>query len=156
MLRAFNQHQVDYLLIGGMHFLIRHAPILTYDVDFWIEDSDLNRSRTERTLAALDAEWGRTDAEWGPVAGRPAGWLAAQSVFCLNSPHGAIDIFRAVHGLGDWSASWQSGVACITGGGTSYRGISDADMLQCQLSLDPAVRKNERIAILRRKLNTLP
>ena len=34
MLRVLNEEQVDYLLIGGMNFLIRHLPELTFDVDF--------------------------------------------------------------------------------------------------------------------------
>ena len=114
-------------MIGGMHFLIRHAPLLTYDVDLWIEDSNANRGKAERALAALDAEWGATDADWGPVATKLAGWLSTQAVFCLNSPHGAIDIFRAVAGLGGWRASAQSGIDCITAGGIAYRGHSDAD-----------------------------
>jgi hypothetical protein len=33
MLRVLNEEQVDYLLIGGMNFLIRHLPELTFDVD---------------------------------------------------------------------------------------------------------------------------
>jgi hypothetical protein len=32
ILRALNDAQADYLLIGGMNFLIRHAPELTFDV----------------------------------------------------------------------------------------------------------------------------
>ena len=32
MLRVLNEEQVDYLLIGGMNFLIRHLPKLTFDV----------------------------------------------------------------------------------------------------------------------------
>ena len=156
ILQTFNQHQVEYLLLGGMHFLLRHAPILTYDVDTWIEDSDANRNRCERALAALDAEWGKTDADWGPVAARPAGWLDAQSVFCLNSPHGAIDVFRAVHGLPSWSASRQAAVSGQTSSGVPYFGLSDEDMLQCQLALDPAFRKPDRIAALRHKLGLAP
>jgi hypothetical protein len=32
ILRTLNQEHVDYLLIGGMNFLLRHLPELTYDV----------------------------------------------------------------------------------------------------------------------------
>ena len=37
ILATLGRHQVDYLLIGGVNFLLRHAPVLTYDVDVWIE-----------------------------------------------------------------------------------------------------------------------
>ena len=33
ILETLNGHQVVYLLIGGMNFLLRHTPVLTYDVD---------------------------------------------------------------------------------------------------------------------------
>lgn len=156
VLETFNREGVAYLLIGGMNFLLRHEPVLTYDVDLWIEDSAENRRRCERALAALDAEWGRTDADWGPVVFLPPGWLDQQSMFCLNSPHGAIDVFRSVRGLADWAISRQSAVAEQTGVGTSYYGLSDADMLQCQLSLDAGLQKSDRIATLRAKLKANP
>jgi hypothetical protein len=76
ILTTMNQFGVAYLLIGGMNFLLRHEPsLLTYDVDLWIENTPENRKRCESALAALDAEWGATDADWGPVAQRQSGWL---------------------------------------------------------------------------------
>lgn len=33
ILRGLNDHGVEYILIGGMNFLLRHRPVLTYDVD---------------------------------------------------------------------------------------------------------------------------
>lgn len=157
ILQTLNQRQVQYLLLGGMHFLLRHAPSLTtFDVDIWIEDSDANRTTCEEALAALDAEWGRTDADWGPVAAMPPGWLQMQGLFSLTSPHGAIDIFRSVYGLGDWNSARQSAVSGHTSGGVPYFGLSDADMLQCQLALDPGSQKPSRIAILRQHLQLLP
>jgi len=156
LLTAFNQGQVEYLLLGGMHFLLRHGGALTYDVDLWIDDTDANRGRCEQALAALDAEWGRTDADWGPVAALPVGWLTGQGVFSLNSPHGAIDIFRAVDGLPSWTAARQSAVSGQTQGGVPYWGLSDADMLQCQLAIDPGSQKPIRIAVLRQALGQSP
>ncbi len=156
ILDTFNRQSVAYLLFGGMNFLLRHQPILTFDVDLWIEDTAGNRRRCESALAALDAEWGRTNADWGPVATKPAGWLDQQFVFCLNSPHGAIDVFRSVRGLADWQASFQAAVAEQTSAGTKYHGLSDADMLQCQLALDPVAQKKDRIQVLQSKTRPSP
>jgi hypothetical protein len=75
ILATFNTHRVPYLLIGGMNFLLRHAPVLTSDVDLWIEDAPENCTRCEQALAELGAEWGTADADWGPVAGKRPGWL---------------------------------------------------------------------------------
>ena len=98
MLRVLNEEQVDYLLIGGMNFLIRHLPELTFDVDIWAGDEEENLRRLNRALRRLGAQWGRTETEWRPVPEDPR-WLQLQPVFCLTTDHGALDIFREVRGL---------------------------------------------------------
>ena len=152
MLTAMNQNDVSYLLIGGMNFMLRHRPMLTYDVDFWIEDTTNNRRKCELALVNLDAEWGSTEENWTLVKEIPPGWLDKQAIYCLNSPHGAIDIMRAVEGLENWQASWQSSIQEQTKAGTPYRGLSDEDMLKCQLALAEPQRKHERVRILRQIL----
>jgi hypothetical protein len=156
ILGTFNQHGVSYLLIGGMNFLLRHLPVTTYDVDLWIEDQPANRLQCEAALAALDAEWGQTDADWGPVARLPAGWLDRQGVYSLNSPHGAIDVFRSVHGLPDWPTVAARAIPESTQGGIAYHGICDEDMLQCQLALDPGAQNQTRVTYLRSKVGGAP
>jgi hypothetical protein len=148
ILETLKQFQVSYILIGGMNFLLRHKPELTYDVDIWIEDSSENRLRCEQALVALDAEWGRTDEEWRPVSQHPVGWLGWQPLFCLTSPHGAIDVFRSVAGLGDWNDSYSAAPRGMTAGGVDFVGLSDEDMLKCQLALNEGLRKRDRIATL--------
>jgi hypothetical protein len=152
ILDTMNRHQVSFLLIGGMNFLLRHAPVLTYDVDLWVADTPENLPACEQALVALDAQWGATDRDWGPVARRDPGWLSTQILFCLTSPHGAIDIFRRVKGLGDWQHSFETSACEVTAGGIPYRGLSDADMLQCQLALEANEQKQDRIAALKRAL----
>lgn len=152
ILAAFNEAGVDYLLIGGMNYLLRHAPVSTFDVDFWIEPSAENCRRCEAALSALDASWGPSEAEWRPVKERNAGWLGGQSVYCLSSPHGAIDIFLAVSGLPNWRECAARAVAGVTGGGVPYRGLCDRDMLASQEALAPADRKGERIHRLRQAI----
>ena len=134
ILAAFNQHGVGYLLIGGVNFLLRHQPVLTYDVDLWVEDTADNLVRAEAALATLDAAWGSTEATWRPVRELPAGWLRRQGLYCLSSPHGAIDVFRTVRGLANWSVCRQRAVAGATGAGVAYWGLSDADILVCASS----------------------
>ena len=153
ILAVFNRHEVRYLLIGGIHFLLRHKPVLTFDIDFWIEDNIDNRRRCENALIALRAEWGANENNWGPVSDLPGGWLGQQVVFCLSSPSGAIDIFRSVSGLSSWQRSFDASVEGRTAAGTPYRGLSDEDMLACPMSLDPQERKNDRIRDLRKALS---
>jgi hypothetical protein len=148
ILETLNRHEVAYLLIGGMNFLLRHKPVLTFDVDVWIDDTVENRVKCETALAALDAQWGASDDDWKLVSQRPSGWLDRQALFCLHSPHGALDVFRRVAGLGAWEIS--AGVARHeqTPGGVSYLGLSDEDMLRCQYALEPETRRPDRITTL--------
>ncbi len=143
MLEAMNRCAVDYLLIGGVSFLLRHKPVLTFDVDFWIEPSPENRLRCERALCDLESEWGRRDEEWGSVAKRNQGWLDGQSVFCLHSPHGAIDIFLSVKGLDSWATSFERSLGGVTSGRVAFRQLCDGDMLACQLALNELKRLEE-------------
>lgn len=148
ILSALNRHRVRYLLIGGMNYLLRHEPIVTYDVDIWIEDSEANLRRAETALATLKAEWGRSAGDWGPVARRRPGWLKAQAVFCLTTPQGALDLFRRVTGLRDWRRARAAAVRGKTGAGVPFYGLSDADMLRCQRALGRSERKPQRVLVL--------
>jgi len=156
ILDTLNLRQVACLLIGGMNFLMRHAPVLTFDIDIWIEDTAGNLERCERAMAELNAAWGSTEADWGPVAQRSPGWLKVQPVFCLTSPHGAIDIFREVRGLDNWQACWARAVPVATAAGIHFRGLSDEDMLLSQLALDPSEQKTARIRTLKTALQGKP
>jgi hypothetical protein len=152
ILRTFGDCGVEYLLIGGMNFLLRHEPVLTYDIDFWIHDAPENLTRCDTALQILGAAWGATEAEWRPVASQP-GWLERQEVFCLTSPHGAIDVFRAVKGLSSWSECHARAEAGLTAGGVAYRGLCDEDMLACQLALPPEDRRQSRVEALKRVID---
>jgi hypothetical protein len=149
ILQTLNQEQVDYLLIGGMNFLLRHLPELTWDVDIWVKDDAENLARLNRALGLLGAEWGRTETEWRPVAA-DSRWLCTQEVFCLTTAHGALDVFREVRGLeGRYLDCHGRGSRTQTAGGIQFIGLSDEDMLACQEALPVEERKERRIQALR-------
>lgn len=153
LLSTLNRHGVDYLLIGGVNFLLRHEPVLTFDTDIWIEDSAENRTRLARALADLGAAWGPTEKEWKPVSDNP-GWMEAQAVFCLTTRHGALDLFRSVKGLeGRYQECKRAAIPAQTATGVFYLGLSDRHMLECQLALDEKERKLDRMRTLRASLN---
>jgi hypothetical protein len=152
ILETMNRYGVRYLLIGGMNFALRHEPILTYDVDLWIDDLSDNRRNCELALAELNAEWGPTDETWRSVKKMQPGWMEQQSMFCLTTEHGAFDVFRSVEGLGKWQDSWDRGIDAALSTGTVYRALNDEDMLQCQLALPDGLQKKSRIETLRAKI----
>jgi len=145
---TMNRQGVQYLLIGGMNFMLRHEPMLTYDVDLWIEDTDENRRCCESALVELNATWGPTDVSWQAVANFKPGWLDGRGVFCTLCPAGAIDIMRSVHGLPNWRHCRDRAICATTKLGTHYLAICDADMLTCQLALSEGERKQFRIETL--------
>jgi hypothetical protein len=149
---TLNGHGVTYLVIGGVNFLLRHAPVLTFDMAVWIEDTPENLDRCEKALGQLQAEWGTSDEDWGPVANRPRGWLRAQAVFCLNSPYGAIDVFRSVRGLRSWADCRARAAEGQTAAGIPFWGLSDEDMLKCQTALPESEQNRERVRILTESL----
>ena len=153
ILRELNGHDVACILIGGMNFLLRHAPIVTFDVDIWVEDTEENLDRCEKALAALRAEWGAADDDWGPVAAKQPGWLRRQVLFCLTSPHGSIDVFRAVKGLESWATCRGRAYKGETALGTPYWGLSDEDMLRSQTVLDAHEQNQQRVRMLQTALN---
>jgi len=150
--QALNREQVDYLLIGGMNFLLRHQPELTFDVDVWVRDDPVNLERLNRALRSLDAQWGPTEAEWKPVPD-DWHWLRGQAVFCVTTAHGALDVFRDVRGLeGRYDECSQRAVPSTTGTGVKFMALADQDMLTCQEALPPSDRKLKRMEVLRAAL----
>ena len=130
-----------------MNFFLRHRPVSTFDVDLWVRDEELNLERVNRALHELQAQWGPTENTWAPVPADPA-WLRRQPVLCLTSPFGAIDIFRHVRGLDDYSACQARSVPSQTAERIAYSGLSDRDMLACQLALPESERRLDRVAYL--------
>ena len=65
------------------------------------------------------------------------------------TPAAPLDIFRSVPGLGSWQDCRSRGIRGTTEAGTPFFGISDSDMLECQLALTPGLQKLDRIRYLR-------
>jgi hypothetical protein len=152
ILSIFAQAKVNCLLIGGMNFYLRHRPVSTFDVDFWVCDDAANLQRVTTALVQLGAQWGATEDAWAPVP-LDTGWLTRQAVYCLTSPAGAIDIFRTVRGLASYEACKDRSLLSETSEGITYRSLSDADMLACQLALPEGERRLDRVAYLEKLLN---
>jgi hypothetical protein len=152
LLRALNDEKLDYLLIGGMNFLLRHRPELTFDVDIWVRDDKENLGRLNPALRRLGAQWGSTEAEWAAVP-EDWHWLERQSVFCLTTQFGALDVFREVRGLESrYSECYARSIEAHTATGIAFRGLSDEDMLACQEALPPDERKSGRMDVLRQAI----
>lgn len=152
LFQILNENGVRFILIGGMNYFLRFRPVTTQDIDIWISPTAENMRRCEKAMIAVEAEWGRTDDEWGAVADKPNGWLMSQSVFCLLTNCGLVDIFTSVAGLPDFETSWNRSETSSAGQETTFRSLSALDMLACQLAIPEENRRHERVAHLRKIL----
>ncbi|HYF48005.1 MAG TPA: hypothetical protein VEJ63_01265 [Planctomycetota bacterium] len=148
ILQTLNDYGVDYILIGGVNFLINHEMINTQDVDVWIADDEENHKKLLAALRKMGAAWGPTEREWKPVA-ENTNWIKKQPVLCLTTDLGALDVFRFVKGLDDYQASKQRAALKHTAAGVKFLSLSDEDMLRCQEVLDPREQKLDRMRTLR-------
>ena len=150
--RVMNDCDVEFLLIGGLNYYLLHRPVSTQDIDLFINDSVENRSRCESALAELDALWGRTDDDWGPVDKKTPGWLNSQRVYCLLTTAGPVDIFRSVPGVDSFSRALKDSKEVIVGTGTTVRLIGPKDLLACQMAIPEHARRLDRVNHLREVL----
>jgi len=146
---AMNTYSVSYLLVGGLNFFLLHKPVTTQDIDLLIDNTPQNRKCCERALSAIDAEWGRQDLDWGLVSNKPSGWLSGQSVFCLLTKFGPVDIFLELPGIPNFQEASIRSVAFELDSVESVRLISASDLLACQFAIPEIYRKSERIAFLK-------
>ena len=149
ILSVLNSESVDYLLVGGMNFLIRHLPELTFDVDIWVRDTEANLAHLNGALRKLGAQWGPTELQWAPVP-EDWRWLQRQAVFCLTTEHGALDVFRELRGLEDqYDQCHRAASRMHTATGVPFMSLSDEHMLACQEALPVEQRRRKRIEVLR-------
>ncbi len=154
--QEMNSNGVGFILIGGLNYFLQYRPITTQDIDLYVQPEPANVLRCERALLLLGASWGRDDESWGPVSDKPLGWLSGQSVFCLLTDCGPLDIFLAVSGLNCYDQCSQRASRMTTSAGTPYLSLSTADMLACQLAIPSYYQRVERMAHLQELLSHEP
>jgi hypothetical protein len=98
ILRVLWQHDVDFIVVGGIAAILQGSPLTTEDVDVVYLTSDENRARL---LTALD----ELEARYLDPAGRhiepDADRLAAMRIHLLTTRYGRLDVLRTVGaGLG--------------------------------------------------------
>ena len=57
ILEVLNQHQVDYIIVGGVAAVIHGAPTTTFDLDALVRLDQANAERLDRALSQLEARF---------------------------------------------------------------------------------------------------
>lgn len=90
LLRAFNDANVEYLLIGGRAYSFHDQPRYTKDYDLWIRPTPENAQRAFAALARFGA----------PLDGVTADDLIdAESYYAMGIPPNRIDILNSIGGI---------------------------------------------------------
>ncbi|MFN0062641.1 MAG: nucleotidyl transferase AbiEii/AbiGii toxin family protein [Myxococcaceae bacterium] len=89
LLAAFEDAEVEYLLVGGYAVAFHGAPRFTKDIDVLIRDTSENVARVERALTAFGAPQSTLDAVRA-LSGLDVAWL--------GNPPLRIDIMKTIPG----------------------------------------------------------
>jgi hypothetical protein len=92
ILDALRNHDVDFVLIGGLAAAAHGAPYPTYDVDIVPAGDSGNLARLSDALNQLNARVRAEGVEGGRPFDRDASSLAAVSLWNLLTDHGALDL----------------------------------------------------------------
>lgn len=118
LLRVLSDHDVDFLVVGGVAARLRGAPILTEDVDITPAGDRANLDRLVAALEELQATLRTPDEPDGVEFPLDPALLAQGSMWTLATRHGDLDLVFSPEGTG------------------GYRDlIRDADLLR--VALDP-------------------
>ena len=123
LLRAFNEHGVRYLVVGGYAFGVHAEPRATKDLDL------LHRLRRSERCGRLS----RTHPIW-----RASGWAKPQdfvdgSAFQIGQPPARVDILQRIDGL-TFDEAWQNRIEGHLDGEVKVNVISKDDLIRNKLA----------------------
>lgn len=92
IIRVLQQHEVRFVVIGGLAALAHGSPFPTEDLDVTPETSDVNLQRLSAALGALDARVRTPGDPAGVPFAHDAASLGAVGVWNLATAHGDLDL----------------------------------------------------------------
>jgi predicted nucleotidyltransferase len=123
LLRAFNDHAVKYLIVGGYAFGVHAEPRATKDLDLFIRADEENSQALFRALAQYGA----------PLGGfSPADFMDG-TVFQIGQPPARVDILQHIDGIG-FDEAWESRIEGVVDGEIRTSVISKNDLIRNKLA----------------------
>lgn len=123
ILRAFNDHKVKYLVIGGFAFGVHLEPRTTKDIDLWIRNDPENAKAVFQALTEFGA----------PIAGMTPADFMDGTVFQMGQSPERIDILQRVSGL-DFDSAWEHRLEGFIDEHTPALVISRDDLIRNKLA----------------------
>jgi predicted nucleotidyltransferase len=119
LLRAFNDHGVRYLVVGGYAFGVHAEPRATKDLDLFIGSDNANTDAVFRALAQYGA----------PLAGLSPADFRDGTVFQIGQPPARIDLLQHIDGV-SFDEAW----------GNRIEGLLDGEIRTVVISKDDLIR----------------
>jgi hypothetical protein len=122
LLRAFNEHGVKYLIVGGYAFGAHAEPRATKDLDVFIATDETNSEAVYRALAAYGA----------PLDGFSPSDFRDESGFQIGQPAARVDILQRISGV-KFEDAWENRVEGLIDGEVLAQVISRDDLIRNKL-----------------------
>ena len=106
LLLAFNEHDVEYLIVGA-HALAAHGHVrATKDLDLWVRPDEKNAQRVLRALSVFGAPLGDLTAD---------DLTKKETMFQIGLPPLRIDIITGIDGV-EFADAWPDRLETVFGG----------------------------------------
>jgi predicted nucleotidyltransferase len=123
LLRAFNDHAVKYLIVGGYAFGVHAEPRATKDLDLFIRPDEENSQALFRALAQYGA----------PLGGLSPADFMDGTVFQIGQPPARVDILQHIDGI-SFDQAWENRIEGLVDGEIRTIVISKNDLIQNKLA----------------------
>ncbi|MBV8672379.1 MAG: hypothetical protein JOZ33_03005 [Acidobacteriaceae bacterium] len=125
LLLAFNEHRVEYLVVGGYAVGVHSEPRATKDLDIFIRPDVKNSEAVFRALEAYGA----------PLEGLSAADFRSEpgAVFQIGVPPFRIDILQSIDGVA-FDDAWKARVEGLVEGEVPAHVISREHLIQNKLA----------------------
>jgi hypothetical protein len=123
LLRAFNDHAVRYLIVGGYAFGVHAEPRATKDLDILIRSDEENSQAVFRALAQYGA----------PLGDLTVADFMDGATFQIGQPPARIDILQQIDGI-TFDEAWANRIEGLIDGQIQAAVISRDDLIQNKLA----------------------
>jgi len=124
LIRAFNEHGVEYLLVGGYAYGVHAQPRATKDLDLFIRADARNSDAVFRALCEYGA----------PLRGLTAkDFRDAKTAIQIGVPPNRIDILQHISGV-TFDEAWKDHVNALIEGDTPTYVISRENLIKNKLA----------------------
>lgn len=123
LLRAFNEHGVRYLIVGGYAFGVHAEPRATKDLDILIRSDETNSAAIYHALTQYGA----------PLDGLTPRDFMDGSTFQIGQPPARVDILQRIDGV-TFDEAWQNRIEGLIDREVQVNVISKDDLIRNKLA----------------------